>query len=161
MSKPFQKAGCLLLALAPPHAHSQITPPPNPAPHPPPVYDVVSIRIDDRGPGSSDTDVDDGIFTATNVTLRDLLEDAFDIRQDIISGVPGAIDSLRFDVRAKIVEPDRDALHKLSDHQRRAMLLPILAERFHLTARIETKTLPVYELLLLQKGPRFQRSPNQ
>jgi uncharacterized protein (TIGR03435 family) len=161
MNKLFQKACILVLAIALPDAGSQTLPSSNPGPHPLPVYDVASIRVDNRGPGSSDTSVNDGIFTATNVTLKDLIEDAFDIRQDIISGIPGPIDSLHFDVRAKIVDPDRDALQKLSDSQRRAMLLPILAERFHLKARIESRTLPVYELVLLKKGPRFQRSPNQ
>jgi uncharacterized protein (TIGR03435 family) len=161
MNKLFQNAGILLFLLAPPHAGSQTLPPLDTGPHPLPVYDVVSIRIDNRGPGSSDTVVNDDIFTATNVTLKDLLEDAFDIRQDIISGVPGPIDSLHFDVQAKIVDPDRNALHNLSDSQRRAMLLPVLAARFLLKTRIESKTLPVYELLLLKGGPRFQRSPNQ
>jgi uncharacterized protein (TIGR03435 family) len=140
-----------------PLARAQTSPPPATKL---PAYDVVSIRVDDHGSGSSDTNVDDGIFTATNVTLKDLLEDAYDIRQDILFGVPGPIGSVRFDVQAKIVA-DRDTLHKVSDSQRRAMLLPILAERFHLKSHIESKTLPVYDLVLLKGGPRFQPSPNQ
>jgi uncharacterized protein (TIGR03435 family) len=124
------------------------------------AYDVVSIRVDNSGPNRSSTGVDDGIFTATNVTFKDLLEDAFDIRQDIIFGVPGPIDSLRFDVQAKIVA-DRDTLHKVSDSQRRAMLQLVLTERFHLKAHIESKSLPVYDLVLLKGGPRFKPSANQ
>jgi uncharacterized protein (TIGR03435 family) len=125
------------------------------------AYDVVSIHIDKRGPGSTGTDVNGGDYTATNVTMKDLLEQAYDIREDLISGVPGTLDSLRFDLRAKIVDPDLNALRTLTDPQRRAMLMPVLADRFHLKMHIETRILPVYELIVLKDGPKFRRSPDQ
>jgi uncharacterized protein (TIGR03435 family) len=157
------RVGSLLLsvALAPWLAGAQAPVAPQIANAKPPVYDVVSIRLDDRGPGSTGTNVNAGAYTATNVTMKDLLEQAYDIREDLIQGVPGSLDSIRFDVLAKIIDPDLDALLKLTDPQRRAMLMPILADRFHLQARIEMKNLPVYELILLKGGPKFHPSPDQ
>lgn len=132
-----------------------------PAAAKPPDYDVVTVRINKSASGSVDTDVDNDTYAATNVTLKDLLEQAYDIREDLISGVPSALDSVRFDVRAKIVDPDLAALRKLTDPQRRAMLMPILIGRFHLKAHTVTRTLPVYDLTVLKGGPKFSPSPDQ
>jgi len=126
----------LLLAIASPLAIAQATQASPPAAAETPDYDVVSTHIDHRSPGSSGTDVRNGAYTASDGTIKDLLEQPYDIRQDLISGVPGPLDSVRFDVRAKIVDPDLAAVRKLTDAQRHAMLLPLLAERFHLKAHL-------------------------
>ena len=41
------------------------------------------------------------------------------------------------------------------------MLLPLLSERFQLKTHIETKILPVYELVVLKGGPKFKPSADQ
>ena len=123
-----------------------------------PAYDVVSIKPNKSGSGSSDIDSQDGIYSASNISLKQLLVDAYDIRQDLISGLTGPIASARFDIEAKIVDPDRDALGKLTDKQRRSMLLPFLMERFQLKAHTEIKILPVYELVVIKSGPKFAHS---
>ena len=124
-----------------------------------PVYDVVSIKPNKSGSGSVDIESNTNSYSATNISVKTLLENAYDIKPDLISGVPGPIASARFDVVAKISEPD--ALHKLSGEQWRPMLLPILAERFRLKAHTEIETLPVYELIVIPSGPKFERSTNE
>ena len=97
-------------------------------------------------------------FSATNVSLKVLLQDAYGIKEDLISGVPGAVESARFTIEAKTVEADTDPQRKISNEQRRAMVLAFLVERFQLKAHTEIKTLPVYELIVLKDGPKFKQS---
>jgi uncharacterized protein (TIGR03435 family) len=123
-----------------------------------PVYDVVSIKLNKSGSGGVDVDTDDNRYLAKNVSLKDLLENAYGIKKDLISGVPGAVASARFDVEAKIVDRDPDALKKLTGRQYGQMLLPFLVERFQLKAHTEIKTLPVYELVVIKDGPKFKQS---
>ncbi len=153
---PNMLAASLLLILAASGARAQTAPPPSA-----PTYDVVVIRLNDGTSTGTDIDVNDGTYIASNISAKVLLEQAFDIRQDLISGLSGPIESARFDLEAKVVDPDRDALRKLTDEQHRAMLLPILKERFHLQSHIEIKTLPVYDLTVTHGGIKFARSPDQ
>jgi uncharacterized protein (TIGR03435 family) len=120
-----------------------------------PVYDIASIKLNKSGSGSVSVRANVDSYSATNISLKKLLQNAYGIREDLISGVPGPIDSARFDVLAKIVEPDLEAVRRLSDKQRGAMLLPVLIDRFQLTTHVETKTLPVYELVAVQSGPKL------
>lgn len=124
-----------------------------------PVYDVVSIKPSKSGDGSSGWNTRDDSFTATNVSLKYLVSRAYDIKPELISGVSGPIDSARFDVIAKMVEPDPDVLKKLSNKQRQSMLLPFLEERFQLKAHTEIKILPVYDMVTTKDGPKFKQSP--
>ncbi len=124
-----------------------------------PVYDIVSIKQNKSGNGNYYFRTGDDSFTATNVPLKFLVEMAYDIDQELLPGVSGPIDSVRFDVIAKMIEPDSDVIKKLSNRQRQSMLLPFLEERFQLKAHTETKILPVFEMALTKDGPRFKQSP--
>lgn len=123
-----------------------------------PVYDVVSIKQNKSGDGNYLFRTGDDSFTATNIPLAILISNAYDIKPDLISGVRGPVDTARFDVIAKIVDPDSAVMKKLSNQQRRLMLLPFLEERFQLKAHTEIKILPVYELVVIQDGPKFKQS---
>ena len=138
---------------------SDATAQPMPAPAATPAYDVATIKQNKSGSGSWGTNFDNGVYSATNVSLKDLLVDAYEIRKDLISGVPGPIDSVRFDVVAKIVDYDRTAFKKLTDKQQDAMMLPVLADRFKLKARVVPRMLPVYELTVVKGGPKFKTTP--
>lgn len=126
-----------------------------------PAYDVVSIKPNKSGSGSLDVDENVDTYNAKNITVKGILEGAYGIRRDLISGVPGPIESAHFDVMAKIVDPDAAAVRKLTGRQRGSMLLPILAERFQLKAHTETRILPVFELIVVQGGPKFKHSADQ
>jgi uncharacterized protein (TIGR03435 family) len=125
-----------------------------------PAYDVVSIKPNKSGSGGWGINSNNSDYAATNVSIKTLLENAYDIKENLISGVSGPIASARFDVHAKIVEPDLPALKKLTNQQRRSMLLPFLKERFHLKAHTEMKTLSVFELTVTNDGPKFKPSVN-
>jgi uncharacterized protein (TIGR03435 family) len=125
------------------------------------TYDVMSIKPNKTSSGNVDVYSRGDSFSATNVSLKQLLEDVYDIKQDLISGLSGPIESARFDIEAKIVDPDRAALKKMTPEQERVMLLPLLNERFQLKLHTETKILPVYDLVVLPGGPKFKPSATQ
>lgn len=106
----------------------------------------MSIRYTDAG------------FVATNVQLTILLNNAYNIRPDLMSGLPGWANSTRFDITAKVSDPDVTALKNLTREQREAMLLALLTDRFKLKAHIETKTLPVYDLVIAKGGSKLKEN---
>src|SRR5258708_16687407 len=73
------------------------------------AYDVVSIRQNNTESGNTDITLDRNRFSATNVTLKQLLEVAYDIREDMVSGISGPVESARFDVEARVLPPDSGA----------------------------------------------------
>ncbi len=128
---------------------------------PTPVYDVVSIVPNNSDSGNMSFEGHDATFTATNVRFKNLLSNAFDVREDLISGLPGWAESARYDLKAKIVDPDLPTLKKLTEEQRDAMLAGILTDRFHLKVHTESKQLPIYNLVVTPHGPKFKPSADQ
>ena len=121
-----------------------------------PTFDVVSVK-----PNKSDTGMmrvmnkPDG-YTATNVTLKMLIQMAYGIREDLISGGPSWVESAHFDFDGKVAGADVDALKKLTPEQRRMILRPALEDRFKLKVHTETKQLPVFELGLAKGGSKLK-----
>jgi uncharacterized protein (TIGR03435 family) len=142
-------------------AAQQIAPPASTAAAPLPADDVMSIKLDKGTSDSVSIRTKDGRFSATNVSLKQLLEGVFYVKQDLITGLSGPIASARFDIEAKVVEPDLGALAKLTSDQRWAMLRPLLVDRFQLQTHTQSKILPIYELTVLPGGPKFKPSASQ
>ncbi len=128
---------------------------------PTPTYDVVSIVPNKSDAGSTSWRTQDASFSATNINLTMLVGSAFGLRLDLISGLPRWADSARFDVNAKIIDPDLPTLKKVTDQQHNAMLARVLADRFQLKAHTEVKQLPVYNLVVSPHGPKVKRSAIQ
>lgn len=123
-----------------------------------PVFDVVAIHENKSATNMSTVRWGGDAFIASNTTLTSLLMSSYGIREDLISGLPGWAESLHFDVNAKVSDPDADVLKKLSRDQRRAMMVAFLNDRFHLRAHIETKTLPVYDLVIAKGGSKLKEN---
>lgn len=120
-----------------------------------PAYDIGSIKPNKSGSANSGIDSDLYTFKAVNVSLANLIESVYGIKKDLISGVPKPLDTARFDVSAKLVDPDVKVLKQLTPSQYRAMLQPLLMERFQLKVHMEVKQLPVYDMVVLKGGPKF------
>jgi uncharacterized protein (TIGR03435 family) len=125
---------------------------------PQPAYDAVTVKVNDSLAQNNSTTMDDTMFRAQNVTLKHLLVNAYGIREGLMFGLPGWAASLRFDINAKVTDPDLKTLHSLSKEQRQAMIAAILVDRFHLKLHTESKTLPVYELVVAKDGPKLTAS---
>ena len=106
-----------------------------------------AIRVMMRGgPGTPDP----GQITYTNVTVKNVLMNAYGVKGFQISG-PGWLDSERYDIVAKLPRGATKA-------EFMAMLQNLLAERFKLTLHREKKDLPMYVLVVGKNGPKLKES---
>ena len=119
------------------------------------AYDVVSIKPNKSGSRGTMINVQNDSFSATNVSLKGLLINAYDVKDYLISGLTGWANSDRFDINAKIADMDADALKKVTGEQRQAMLQQLLADRFHLKVHLQTEVLPIYEMVVAKGGPKI------
>ncbi len=124
-----------------------------------PAYDVASVKPNKSGENMMRIMNRPDGFGCTNISLRTLIGNAYGIRQDLISGGPGWVDSTGFDVEAKVSAEDVEAFKKLNGRQRNSLLQALLADRFHLKVHQETRTLPMYDLLLAKGGSRMKANP--
>jgi len=76
--------------------------------------------------------------------------------QDI--GVPSWAKTERYDIDAKVSESDVPKLDKLSRMERNEMMQSVLVDRFKFAAHLETKELPVYELVVAKGGPKLKEA---
>jgi uncharacterized protein (TIGR03435 family) len=102
-----------------------------------------------------------GRFTATNNTVRDLILNAYGVTiPSLLEGGPGWIDSARYDIDAKAganAIPAGTTGRALWE-KTRLMLQTLLADRFKLVIRRQTKEMPVYELVVARNGAKLQKS---
>lgn len=121
-------------------------------------YDAVSIKPNNSGSGSVRQSTNNDRLTDTNVSLEMLLEAAYGVNEDAISGIDGPLKTARFDIAAKISDFDADAIKDVPEAERAAMLQSLLAEYFHLKVHTETRTLSVYEMVAMPGGIKFKVS---
>ncbi len=95
-----------------------------------------------------------GRFSATGMTTRMLITQAFDIREFQVMGAPGWTDSDHFDINAKA----ESSMERITPAQLRPMLKSLLVERFQLKYHEETKELPVYSLVVAKSGAKLKAS---
>lgn len=119
------------------------------------VYDVVSIKPNKSGSGRTSISVNNDSYSAENISMKQMLSNAYDVKEYLISGLTGWANSARFDVNAKIVGMDADALKKLTDKQRQAMLQQLLTDRFQLKVHTQTEVLPIYEMVVAKGGAKI------
>ena len=129
------------------------------------TFEVVSVKptapnLGIRGGGPrGDT------FSMTGVTLKNLLQVGYQrlnssgvpMGQLQVIGGPNWIDSERYDVQAK-ADCSNGAIAR---EQMQAMIQSMLEERFQLKAHVETRELPVYNLVVAKDGPKLKLSADQ
>ena len=103
-----------------------------------------------------------GTFEATGATMKMLIEQAFDIKDDQLVQAPPWLDSEHYDVRAKPEDSEAAAMDKLPMEQRRdrlmQMMQSLLIERCKLEVGRETKELAVYALVVAKGGVKMKKS---
>src|SRR5665213_1540002 len=119
------------------------------------AYDVVSIKPNKSGSGRTSINENNDSFSAENISLKQMLVNAYDVKEYLISGLTGWANSDRFDINAKILDMDADALKKLTDKQREAMLQQLLADRFQLKVHVQTEVQPIYEMVVAKGGAKI------
>ena len=128
-----------------------------------PAFEVASIRPNNSDRSGSRSSFENGRFTATNISVRTLMQyDAFGIPGPQIVGGPAWLSSDKFDIAAKVDDATSEKIKTLSHEEEtllnRQLVQQLLADRFKLIVHRETKELPVYALIVAKGGPRLTLS---
>jgi uncharacterized protein (TIGR03435 family) len=130
------------------------------------AFEVASIKPNNSGDGRVMMQNQPGRFTATNVTLRLLIRNAYQLQDFQITGGPSWLSSDHFDIVAKIPDGVRDGGPAeppgSGPGPLQLMMRALLAERFKLVLHNETKDSPIYALILARSdgrlGPELKKS---
>jgi len=118
-----------------------------------PQFEVASIKPNKSGDGRVMMSVQPGgRFTATNVTLRMMIRNAYQLQEFQITGGPSWIADERFDIAAKAEAGDTmgdpfRAEQTGQPSRGQLMIRALLAERFKLVVHNEEKEMPIYALV--------------
>jgi len=119
------------------------------------AFETASIKLNKSGQAGWQLEPQHGRITAVNVTTKALIRFAYDLSDFQLAAGPSWLDDDRFDVTAT-ADGDPPLV------QERAMLRRLLAERFKLVAHMETRTLPIYALVMARNdgrpGPRLRQA---
>jgi len=119
----------------------------------PPSFQDVSLKLSKSAP----TDMTSvfvtkenqmRVLTATNVSVKKLVAEAYGLHEFQISGGPDWMMAERYDLTAKL--PDSSIHGQLG-----RALENLIADRFKLTFHREAKVLPVYELVVSKNGSKL------
>ena len=138
------------------------------SPQPPaggPAFEVASIKPNTSGDGRVMMQNQPGRYIATNVSLRLLIRNAYQLQDFQITGGPGWVSSDRFDINAKVPDEFRGMAPPApgsGPSPLGLMIRALLAERFKLVVHNETKDAPIYALVLARSdgklGPALKKS---
>jgi bla regulator protein blaR1 len=125
-------------------------------PEEPGRFEVASIRPSDvKGGRPSFESNPGGGVRATNVTLKLLIQVAYDIRPEQLSGGPGWTDSEQYSVIAKGPEDGSPLSAAEQKALTRKRLQALLSERFHLALKLEANPASGYVLTVEKKGHKM------
>ncbi len=117
-------------------------------------FDAATIRPEKpaNGPGiSTETHADPQRFTARNLSLQELLQQAYSLQAYQVVGPPW-LGTKRFDVSAEVSAPMNYSAMKV-------LLQPLLQERFQMKTHWETRRLPGYALVVAPGGAKVGPPP--
>src|SRR5665213_744774 len=146
----------LMVASIPAHAQAALSPSPQ---H---EFEVASIRLVDlhsledmqRGVGlASISPFPANLFTAKFMPLSVIIQIAYGVDGNRISGKPGWLDDQLYEVSAKV---EGDAM--LTHEQMEPLLQNLLQQRFHLAVHRESKSVPGYVLIVAKGGAKLKPS---
>jgi uncharacterized protein (TIGR03435 family) len=114
-------------------------------------FEVASIKPSNPNPASVQASLPVivpayGRLQAQNMTLRLLIEAAYQKQSFQVIGGPGWLNTTKFDVDARARDPKTSTTDLLE------MLQRLLADRFNLRVHPETRQVPIYALMLARPG---------
>jgi uncharacterized protein (TIGR03435 family) len=112
------------------------------------AYEAATIKPNVSGSNSSSSNGSKGQIVMTNLTLKRLIERAYDAKPIQVTG-PSWLEGVRFDITAKYPPETKRA-------EQSTMLRTLLEERFRLETHRETKELPGYSLVVGKSGIKAQ-----
>ena len=128
------------------------------------AFEVASIKLNkSEGPGKFGVAVHPGgKLTAVGTPVYMLIANAYNVsfQSPRLAGGPQWIRSERYDIEAaaeRLAIPS-DMPPRQQRDRLRLMLQTLLADRFKLVIRRETREIPVYTLVVAKNGPKLQKS---
>ena len=117
-----------------------------------PSFEVATVRPAAPNQPGYGINWNGGLVRLNNVTLKAAILYAYELHDYQLSGGPKWTDSEAFDIVGKAESPDAklEALH--------TMLQALIADRFQLTLRKETKPLPAYALVIAKGGLKLEKA---
>jgi len=95
-------------------------------------------------------------FIATNFTVKRLIQQAFDLRDDQISGGPNWLDSENYNVKVNVAEAGAIRSGAGADALQRMTLQSLLVGRFGLAFHRASRTEPMYQLVVADGGSKLK-----
>lgn len=115
-----------------------------------PAFEVASVKLSSPGERGGGFRVQGRQFTATNLSLRNLILFAYGISPRQLVGAPDWIDKDRYDVLGK---PDVEG--QPNRKQTQGLIQKLLADRFSLKFHREQRELSVYEIVVGKTGAKL------
>lgn len=121
-----------------------------------PEWDVAVVKPHAADDNTMSWRSTDDSVDLVNLPLEQMICNAWDMNEFQVAGLSGWMKSGRFDLTAKVSAEDVAAYKKLNMTQREEMLQKLLIERFQLKVHMETKTLPIYDLVVDKGGSKLK-----
>ena len=127
-------------------------------------YEVTSIRPDKSYGGGGGFRFLPAGLEYRHLTLEPLIAGAYGIaKQSQVYGLPGWVASNSYDIQAKVDAETAEAWKSLSPDElakrQEPMLRTLLASRCRMKAHLETRELPVYDLVIAKSGLKMKEAP--
>ncbi|HVW11990.1 MAG TPA: TIGR03435 family protein [Bryobacteraceae bacterium] len=111
-------------------------------------FEAASLKASKAGGGRGSMSMDSTRLTYTNVSVRDCIMSAWNVKDYQIDG-PGWLRTDRYDLAATASAPSGDDALK-------GMLQTLLLDRFQMKVHIETRDLPVYAMVVAKGGAKLK-----
>ena len=125
-------------------------------------YEAVTIKTTAKEEKMRRFQFGPGSFTATNMTLQELIAAAYGLQESQVLGLPGWASSDEYDIQAKMNESTLAKLQSLGQEpekiERKRMLQRLLQDHFALTLQQGRKDLPVYLLQIADGGLKVREA---
>jgi len=127
-----------------------------------PLYKAISVKPTKFGiHADRNTKISPDEVTVANETAQELIQGAYDIKDDQIVGAPGWLNSQRYDIDAKVdtsAEGEGTLASEALQERSERMLQALLSNRFKLAVHRQTRMIPVYELVIVGDGAKLRES---
>lgn len=128
-----------------------------------PQYEVVSIKPHKSDDNGGWWELPNG-FRVLNMHMADLIRGAYGVfMESQVVGMPEWAETESYDIEAKVDEETAEEWEKLSAKERwkqeQPMQQSLLADRCRLKAHLETRELPIYELVVAKGGLKMKDAP--
>ena len=117
-----------------------------------PAIDVASIKPSDPGITAMNNHFSADRFTLIGYAAKTLIESAFGLKDYQVLNAPEWTRSERWTLEIKTTAPT-------TSRQKFELLQPLLADRFQLKYHRETKSMPIYSLVVAKGGPKLTPAP--